>query len=275
MRKKVFLLFLLIACSFFLFGCEKEGDSKKISVVGSTSVSPLVEKESSFFEKADEILQVDVQSVGSSAGIKAAEDGTVDIGMSSRYLKEGEGEDLTEKIIALDGIALVINEKNPVNNLTKEQIKGIFSGAITNWSEVGGNNKPIVVISREEGSGTRTAFEDLLKLQIKKGDKEISAITDNALITDGNGSVKQNVSTKENGIGYVSLGVIDGNIKAIDIEGVKPTEDNVINKSYSLFRPFIFFTKGEPREEAQSFIDFILSETGQNIVTEMQYIPVN
>lgn len=275
MGKKVFCLFLLIMSCFLLFGCSQDSQSRKISIVGSTSVSPLVEKQGSFFEQADESLKVDVQSVGSSAGIKAAEDGTVDIGMSSRYLREGEAPDLKEITIALDGIALVVNEKNPVKNLTKEELKQIFSGHITNWSEVGGNDRPIVIISREEGSGTRTAFEELLKLQIKKGDNLISGITDNALITDGNGSVKQNVASKENAIGYVSLGVIDGNIKAINIEGVKPTEENVRNKTYELFRPFIFLTNKTPSEDAQIFIDFVLSDQGQDIVSQMQYIPVN
>ena len=277
--KKLSLGFVLVISSVFLaVGCSGsggEGAGLKLSLVGSTSVSPLIEKERAAFEAENSGSKIDIQSVGSSAGIKAVLDGTAEVGMSSRDLTVEEKGQLDETVIALDAIAVVVNDKNPVKDISKDNLKKVFNGEITNWSQLGGADSPITVINREEGSGTRTAFEDLLKLQIKRDDKEISGITDNALITDGNGSVKQNVSTKENAIGYISLGVIDGNIKAVDIEGVKATEENVKNKSYSLFRPFIFLTKGEPREEAQSFMEFMLSETGQNIVSEMQYIPVN
>ncbi len=244
-----------------------------ISVVGSTSVTPLMEELTKAYQEKSGVT-AEIQGVGSSAGIKAATDGTAQIGMSSRELKAEEKEGLTETVIARDGIAVIVNPANSVANLTKEQVAGIFKGEITNWSEVGGEDKQIVVISREDGSGTRSAFEEIVELTKKVGDKDVSALAVDAIIADSNGAVESNVSTKENAIGYMSLGSVKPDVKAISIDGVTPSADTVKDGTYGIARPFILMTKGEGDAQANALIDFILSDEGQAIVSE-DYITVN
>lgn len=190
--------------------------------------------------------------------------------MSSRELKDDEKSSLEEVVIALDGIAVVINPENTVTNLTKDQIKEIFQGKITNWKDVGGPDEPIVVVSREEGAGTRDAFEELMGLVEDK----ITTVSESALIADGNGAVKQNVSTKKAAIGYLSLGAVDDSVKSVTVDGVEATEENVQNGTYGIKRPFILVTKGAPSDEAGKFIDFILSSEGQKLVAEEGYVTV-
>lgn len=274
--KKILLAGAILAAGILLTGCGKSAAAvTALNVVGSSSVSPLAEAEAENFLVVDPSIEVDVQSVGSSAGIKAAIDGTADVGMSSRALKGDEkSAGLKEFVIALDGIAVVVHPDNPVTSLTKEQILAIFTGEIANWKDVGGNDAPIVVISREEGSGTRTAFEEITKLQLERDGLKISGLTRKAIITDGNGSVKQNVALKKNGIGYVSVGSLDKSIKAVKVDGVLPSEETIKNKTYLISRPFILLTKGEPSPAARAFIDFCLSDAGQKLVEEHFSIPV-
>lgn len=265
--KKLLVLTIMLIPLIFLVACG--GSQESLSLVGSTSVAPLAEALGEEYSQG----QVDIQSVGSSAGIKAAFDGTAEIGMSSRDLKSDEKSGLEEFKIALDGLAVIINPKNEVKDLTLSQLLSIYKGEITNWKEIGGKDAPITVISREEGSGSRGAFEELVGLEDKET-KE-SLLLPAAIITDGNGAVKQNVGVKENAIGYLSLGSVDGTVKAVNIAGTAPTPENVINGSYKLARPFILITKGQPSEKAKEFIDFVLSVEGQKIVKEKGYIPVN
>lgn len=275
-KKYIFLFFIfIIPISVFGFGCGRGGGKEIIlNIVGSSSVAPLIEAEGENYLRIKNI-QVDVQSVGSSAGIKAALDGTAEMGMSSRNLTEEESKELNQYKIALDGIAVIINPENPIKDLSKEEILKIFKGEITNWKEVGSKNAPVVVISREEGSGSRGAFEEIIGIEVKEGSFKKSLLSKKAIITDGNGSVKQNVALKPNGIGYVSVGSVDEIVKAVNIAGTAPTSENVINGSYKLTRPFILITKGQPSEKAKKLIDFILSGEGQKIVKEKGYVPVN
>ena len=268
--KKFLLLTLTFIGTIMLTACGGQSDnSQSISVVGSTSVAPIAE---ALAEKYQEGI-VDIQSVGSSAGIKAAADGTADIGMSSRDLKAEEKSGLKEYKIALDGIAVVVNSKNIAKDLTVEQLQKIYKGEITNWKEVGGKDAPIIVVSREEGSGTRGAFEELVGLENKE--TKASMLLPAAVIGDGNGSVKQNVASKENAIGYLSLGSVDTTVKTLTIAGVSPTVDNIKNGTYKISRPFILLTKVEPTEASKKFIDYVLSEEGQKIVKEKGYITIN
>lgn len=274
--KKIIIFIMILAASMFLVGCgEVSSDGVSVSVVGSTSVAPLAEYESVNFLRVNKDIEIAVQSVGSSAGIKAAIDGTADIGMSSRNLKDEEKEGLKEFVVALDGIAVVVHPTNKIKNITKDQLLAIFQGKIRNWKEVGGKDAPIVVISREEGSGTRGAFEEMSGLEIEKNDKKYTTLYSRAIITDGNGSVKQNVALKENGIGYISVGSVDNSVREIAIDGILPTDDNIKNGKYLISRPFIMLTKGEPGPEAQLFLDYILSPEGQQIVKEHFYVTVN
>ena len=276
MKKKLLATALLIIGAALAAGCgQQEQATTSLSVVGSSSVAPLAEAESESFLRVNQTVEIDVQSVGSSAGIKAAIDGTAAVGMSSRNLKAEEKEGMEQFIVALDGIAVIVHPDNPVDNLTKEQILAIFQGKIKNWKEVGGKDAPIVVISREEGSGTRGAFEEITKLEVERDGLKLSTLSKKAIITDGNGSVKQNVALKKNGIGYISVGSVDNLVKTVAVDGVLPTEETIKDNLYLISRPFILITKGKPTPEAQAFIDFILSDAGQKIVEDHYYISVN
>ena len=163
--------------------------------------------------------------------------------MSSRDLKADEKEQLDETVIALDAVAVVVNDKNPIKDISKENLQKVFKGETANWSQFGGSDCPIAVINREEGSGTRTAFEELVELQKKVNGNSIRTITENAVIADGNGSVKQNVTTKENAIGYLSLGVVDGSIKSLIVDDKEASEEKVKSDTYGLYRSFLLVTK--------------------------------
>lgn len=253
-------------------GSEKE--SVTISVVGSTSVTPAVEMIASAYEEKNSHVKIDIQGIGSTAGVNAANDGTADIGMASRNLKEAEGDyGLTEYVLAFDGIAVVTHPSNSVKELDKETVTKIFTGEITNWSEVGGEDATIIVVSREEGSGTRGAFDDIMDL-IAKNDagEKYSLIVDDAIIADGNGAVKANVASKELAIGYVSLSYLDESIQPLKVDGIEATVDNIINGSYKVSRPFLLLTKGAVSAEAQAFLDFALGAEGQELV-KSKWVP--
>lgn len=268
-----FLVFAAVGCGSKNNGTDgtTASNQSKIEVVGSTSVTPLMEKLAAKYNETNPDVKINIQGVGSSAGIKATTDGTADIGMASRELKDDEKNGIEETVIALDPIAVVVNPKNGVSALTSEQIVSIFKGEITNWSEVGGEDKPIVVISREAGSGTRDAFEEIMKLTSEKDGKTISLVKE-SVVADSNGAVKQNVATKENAIGYLSFGILDDTIKAVDVDSVKASAENVLNGQYKVSRPFILMTKGAANEESKKFIDFITSADGQTEIEADGYI---
>jgi len=243
--------------------------SGTVSVIGSTSVGPLAEELAQAFEDKNPDVQVDVQAIGSTQGIQAANEGTADIGTSSRELKEEEkAYGLDVKTIAIDGIAVVVHPSNKVKDLTAENIQKIFKGEITNWKDVGGDDKPIQLVIRESGSGTRGAFEELLELEEKQSDgtKKSLVKEEGSIVANKNGEVKTNVSTKENSIGYISMGIVDNTVQAVKVDGVDASVENIKNKTYSLWRPFIMVTKGEPKAPAKAYLDFILSDEGQEIV---------
>lgn len=237
-----------------------------VSVVGSTTVQPVAQDAADAFMAQNPNIQVEIQGVGSSAGVQAAHDGTADIGAASRELKGDELEwGLTEHVIAHDAIAVVINPNNPVENLTLEEVNKIFTGEIENWSEVGGPDEDIIVISREEGSGTRSAFQEIV------GFEEPSEL---ALINDGNGAVKANLATQEYGIGYISLGIVDDSVKAVSVDNVTPSLETTKSGEYPISRNLLMITTDDVSESATSYLDFLLSDEGQEIVAE-HYIPVN
>lgn len=245
-----------------------------ISVVGSTSVGPLAEELQDAFNEKYPDVTIDIQQVGSTPGIKAANDGTAQIGMSSRELKAEEKEwKLDEHTIALDGIAIIVNPSNPAADLTTEQIQKIFKGEIKNWKDIGGPDKEIIVVSREDGSGTKGAFEELMKLEKKEGDNTISLVRQDKLVADSSGAVKTNVASKDNAIGYVSLGAVDNTVKDLKVDGTEATVDNIKSKTYKVSRPFLMLTKGEMKPEVKAFMDFILGDEGQKIVAN-HYISI-
>jgi phosphate transport system substrate-binding protein len=250
---------------------DTKKDGVKISIVGSTTVAEPMEQLVAKYKELGSADNLEVQGVGSSAGIKAAIDGTADIGMSSRELKEEEkAEGLVETVIAYDGIAVVLHPSNGVEDLTKAQIKDIFEGTITNWSEVGGADQDIVVVTREAGSGTRGAFEEILKLLDENNG---STIVETAVVAEGTGAVMASVASKEASIGFVSEGFLDETVKPVKVDGVECTVENVKASTYSISRPLLLVTKPDVKAEAQAAIDFIIGDEGQAIMAE-KYIPV-
>ena len=252
---------------------EAEGLSGQLQIAGSTTVQPLAEVLSEAFMADNPDVTIDIQGGGSSVGVTSAGEGTVDIGNASRNVKESEFEEFPELIvhtIAFDGIAIVTNPDLDLPTLSIDQVKAIFAGEITNYKDVGGPDGVIVVVSREEGSGTRAAFEELV---MESGDTE-ALITENALLQQSNGQVRTTVSETPNTIAYVSFGFLDESVNTVAIDGVEPTVENVKSGDYSIFRPLNMLTNGAPNELAQAFLDFILSDMGQEIVAE-EYITVN
>ena len=243
--------------------CGRRSDG--IVVAGSTSVQPYAEVLSEDYALLYPDEAVDVQGGGSAAGITAAESGAADIGMSSRDLTDDEKQLLWSVEIAKDGLAIIINPKNPIQDLTLEQVRDIYTMNITEWSELGGIKAKIHVITREDGSGTRTSFESLIM--------GTQRITPRAIVQDSNGAVRQLVSEDPNSIGFISLGLVDQTVKALHLDGIVPSRENVINGTYGLFRPFLFVTKGEPAGLAKQFIDYTLSPDGQKVLMDEGLIP--
>lgn len=240
-----------------------------ISVAGSTTVQPLAQLLGEAFTAANPGVRIEVQGGGSSVGVKSAGQGTADIGMVSREVKDSELEeypDLNVFVIAYDGIAAVVHPDVPVDDLTLEQVRDVFAGKITSWSELGGPDELIVVVAREEGSGTRTAFEELVMGE--------ELITETALLQNSNGAIRTTVSTTPNAIGFVSFGYLDESVKVLSVDGVAPTAANVKAGSYPVVRPLNMLTNGVPEGAIEAWLDWIQGEAGQAIVAEEGYISV-
>lgn len=242
-----------------------------VVITGSTSVEKIVNEMKSEFEALNPGITVQYTGNGSSAGIKDTIAGSNNIGAASRELTEEEkAEGLTETQFAFDGIAVAVNPANEVQDITMEQLQKIYAGEITNWKELGGKDAEIYVVSREESSGTRSAFEELIKLD------ETDGLTSNAAVSEGNGPVQIAVAGNENAIGYVSFAYIDDTVKQLTVEGVEGTVENVKNNTYSLSRPFLFVSMDDKIGEAgQKFLDFALSADGQACVEKDNAIRVD
>ncbi|MBO5165598.1 MAG: phosphate ABC transporter substrate-binding protein [Lachnospiraceae bacterium] len=243
--------------------------SGTITLSGSTSMEKLANALcEGFMEKYPDVTAT-TEFTGSGAGIEAVIAGTVDIGNSSRNLKEEEKTNgAVENIVAIDGIAVVTDPANTVKGLTKEQLISIYTGAVTNWSEVGGADAPIVVIGREAGSGTRGAFEEILGV-------EDACAYANEL--DSTGAVMAKVASTPGAIGYVSLDVVDESVVALALDGVEATPENIKAGNYFLSRPFVMATKGEisaQSELVQAWFEYVYSEEGQAIAAQVGLITV-
>ncbi|MCG7345660.1 phosphate ABC transporter substrate-binding protein [Sporosarcina sp. ACRSL] len=269
------LLVISLAVVLAACGNNDEGGTKAskegvptIAISGSTSVGPLAEKLAYKYEETKDV-KIEINQIGSSAGITNAINGVSEIGMASRDLKQEEIESgLKETIIAFDGIVVVTHPTNKVKDLTLEEVKKIFTGEVTNWKELGGDDMEIVVVSREDGSGSRDAFQEIV-------DYSSGELVRSAIIASGNGNIKTTVATNKHAVGFVSFEYVDESISTLDINGVEATPDHVLNQTYQLARPFLFVHKEENLTEAgQQFIDFILSSDGQAIVAETGAIPV-
>ncbi|MDR2532380.1 MAG: phosphate ABC transporter substrate-binding protein [Oscillospiraceae bacterium] len=258
---KRLIITLIILSAGFASSCAARGETNVI-VSGSTSVLPYVEILVEEYRILYPEYGVGIQGGGSSAGILAAVSGFADIGMSSRALNEDE-RDLWSSEIALDGLAIIIHPDNPVDNLSMQQLRDIYTRRITNWSEVGGRDARIHIIAREAGSGTRSAFQDLVM--------EGEVIHQRAIVQNSNGAVRQLVSGNRDTIGFISLGLAEPQpglrpVKALQLDGVAPTRENVLNGSYGLYRAFLFVMPEAPEGYVGHFIDYILSEEGQQLL---------
>ncbi len=241
----------------------------ELNIAGSTTVQPLAEVLAESFEALEPGVTVYVQGGGSSVGVRSAADRSADIGMASREVKPSELNEHPELVvhtIARDGIAIVTEPGCVVENLTMEQVRQIFAGEITSWSEVGGEDLIITVVAREEGSGTRSAFEDMVM--------EDDLIVDNAILQPSNGAVRTTISITPGTIGFLSFGYLDDQTKAIAIDGFLPTDENASSGEYSIVRSLNMITHGESEEKAGAFLEFVLSEDGQAIVAQEGYLPV-
>jgi len=246
---------------------EKPELSGTLNLSGSTTVLPLAQEAAEMFMDENPEVTVNVQGGGSSVGISNVAEGVVDIGDASRDLKEEEKNlGLVDHKIALDVIAVIAHKDIPVENLTKDQVKAIFTGKITNWREVGGPDQAIRVVIRDEASGTREMFDE----KALGKEKPVAG----AIECNSNGIVRQTVSSTPYSIGYISLGYLDNSVKALKYEGVTANKENAVNKTYPLSRYLHMFTKGEATGLAKAFIDFVLSERFQDEVVAKEYIPM-
>ncbi len=268
----ILLMSSLTACGSDADNNAAEGNTElsgSIQMVGSTSMEKFANALSETFMDMYPNVTVTAEFVGSGAGIEAVNNGTAEIGNSSRNLKDEEkAAGAVENIVAIDGIAVCVDPTNTVSGLTKDQLISIYSGAVTNWSEVGGADAPIVVVGREAGSGTRGAFEELLEL-------EDACAYANEL--DSTGAVMAKVAATPGAIGYVSLDALNDSVNALPLDGVEPTAENIKAGNYFLSRPFIMATKGaisEQSELVQAWFEFVLGAEGQEVASDVGLITV-
>lgn len=247
---------------------DKQSVAKgKLTLAGSTSMEKLCEAMSESYMADNPNLQITVEYTGSGAGLESLAKGSVQIGNASRGLKDAEKKNgLIENIVAIDGIAVIVNKANTVQNLSKADLLKIYTGEVTNWKDLGGLDEAIVVIGREAGSGTRDAFEGLVKVKDKcKYAQEL----------DSTGAVLAKVKATEGALGYVSLDVVNDQVKSLQIDGVDATEEQILAGKYQLQRPFVMATKGEISKQdanVQSWFAYIKSEKGKEIIKKVGLI---
>lgn len=251
----------------FAFPCYAE----KIVVEGSTTVLPIAQKAAEVFMNNNPGAEISIRGGGSGVGIASLVDGTCDIGDSSRPIKDTEldkavtnGRDIRSNEIAMDGICVIVHPSNSVSALTKSQIKQIYTGGISNWSQLGGPNKKIVVISRDSSSGTFEAFGTL----VLDGQK----VRPDALMQASNEAVASTVGRTEGAIGYVGLGFLSSSVKALSVDGSMPSKETVLTGKYPVGRPLFMYTNGKPQGLVKDFIDFIKSPDGQKLVEEEGFV---
>lgn len=266
MKKIISLLTVAILLVCALTGCG--GNKEAVATDGSTSMNKVISALGEAFQ-ADTGITVTYNATGSGAGIQAVQEGRCDIGLSSRDLKDEEkASGLEGKILAYDGIAIIVNPQNPVSDLNLETIAKIYTGEITNWKEVGGDDAEIVLIGREAGSGTRDGFESITDTKDKCQYRQELTSTGDVITT---------VASNPNAIGYASLASVKDTVKALTVNGVTPSEETIKDGSYVVQRPFVLVTKKDTKlsESAQKFFDYITSESAREIISDSGVVPAN
>lgn len=262
MLKKILSLSFMLIISLMIWSCGKGKTS--LTLAGSTAFQPFAEKLADQYMVSHPEVSVTVQGGGSAVGIQSANSGAAQIGMADLVMLPEEAKALTATIVAKDGIAIVVNPKNKAINLTTDQVRDIFNGKITNWKEVGGNDVPITVVSREAGSGTRSSFEQIVgNINLKR----------DALIQDSNGTIRETVANDANSIGYLSHGLINEKIKALKVDDQECTTESIVAGNYKIVRPIYLLVKGSLQGEIKNFIDYILSDEGQKTIKADGLLP--
>lgn len=267
MKKIISVMMAAAAAAVCLTGCS--GNGGMVSTDGSTSMEKVIGALGEAFEASNSGITFTYNPTGSGSGIKAVQEGRCDIGLSSRSLKDEEkASGLTETVLAYDGIAIIVNPENAVSELTLSEISDIYTGKITNWSEVGGNDGTIVLIGREAGSGTRDGFESIT--DTKDACQYRQELT-------STGDVITTVASNPNAIGYASLASVKDTVKAVAVDGVLPGEETVKNGSYAVQRPFVLVTKSDTAlsETAQKFFDYAVGGEANDIITAAGVVPAN
>jgi phosphate transport system substrate-binding protein len=282
---KQFLLFLLIG--FLSFGCGRKGggDLNSLQIKGSDTMVNLGQAWAEEYMKQNPVKSIAVTGGGSGTGITSLINSTCDIAEVSREMKESEiklaeSKGFTPKkyVVALDGLAVVVHLANPVNELTLDQLADIYTGKITNWNQVGGKDGKIVLLSREVNSGTHVYFKEHV---LRKGRAESKEeFSSQALLLPSSQAISDEVAHNTNAIGYFGMGYLSAKEKTVKIAkdskspAVYPTTEDVVSGKYPISRPLLMYTHGEPTELVKTFIDFVLSPTGQQIVKKLDFVPV-
>ena len=271
--KKTFIIVSAGVCLMIaaIAGCKNAADSQNnkqtVSTDGSTSIEKVIGYLSEAYTETHSDVTVTYNPTGSGAGIQAVAEKRCDIGLASRNLKDEEKSNLNETVIAIDGIAVILNNENPIEDLSIEQLAAVYKGEITNWKEIGGADAPIVLIGREAASGTRDGFESIT------GTKDLCKYAQELTST---GDVVQTVSSNPNAIGYASLASVGDSVKTVEIEGIEPTIETIQSGKYKLQRSFIFVTRKDEKlsDSAQDFFDFAASSQADDLIVKAGAVPV-
>ncbi len=265
MKKVISIIACLVLAITTLTSCDQAGGT--ISTGGSTSVEAVIQSMMEVYMEESSGVSITYAPTGSSTGVQGATEGTLDIGLSSRGLKDEEKAVLTETVFALDGIAIIVNSANTVADLDMATLASIYKGEITNWSEVGGSDSEIVVIGRDSASGTRDGFESIVDVEDMCAYDEEQA---------SGGGVKASVQSIEGAIGYVSISSVSEEVNVVSIDGVAPSEEAVKDGSYQIQRPFVFATlTGEENETVAAFMEWALSEATTELIRDAGAVPLN
>lgn len=274
MKKNIIKLLTIGLLSVILTTNVFAKKNKRIIIEGSTTVLPIIQKAAEVFMKKNPQADILVRGGGSGVGIASLLDKSCDIAMASRPMREreyqkaaGRGVEPKAHIISLDAIAVIVHPSNPINEISKKQLKDIYTGKISDWSKLGWDKRKIVVVSRDTASGTYEAFSSLALDSAK--------VRPDALVQASNQTIANLVATTPNAIGYVGIGYLTKDVKALKVDNVAPTKENTISKKYPLSRVLYLYTNGTPTGIIKEFIDFVLSKEGQKIVDEVGFVPLS